>query len=110
MMEIQEYPAEGRLPIRVGSRVRHVDAHAELPDGTIVALPAASERVAVVQPQQAGRSPYLCPIGHLVVLDLDTELTLVTRQLRRVDEFGCAVGRPLSVPIAPGGESVREAM
>ncbi|MFF7249608.1 hypothetical protein ACFZBU_37560 [Embleya sp. NPDC008237] len=82
-----------------------------MPDGTIVALPAASERVAVVQPWQTGRSPYLCPIGHLVVLDPDVELAAVTRQLRRVDEFGCAVGRPVSVPITPdAGASVREAM
>ncbi|MFI1386731.1 hypothetical protein [Embleya sp. NPDC020886] len=110
MMEIQEYPVEGRLPIRVGSRVRHVDEHAELPEGTVVALPAASERVAVVQPLQVGRSPYLCPIGHLVVLDLDDELAAVARGLWRVDAFGCAVGRPIAVPIACGGGAVRGAM
>ncbi|MFF7246295.1 hypothetical protein ACFZBU_20565 [Embleya sp. NPDC008237] len=104
MMEIQEYRA-----IRVGSRVRHVDGHAELPEGTVVALPAASERVAVVQPSGAGRSPYLCPVGHLVALDSDGELARVVRELRRVDQFGCAAGGPLSVPIVPGGEAVREA-
>ncbi|MYS78812.1 hypothetical protein GTZ85_00815 [Streptomyces sp. SID5474] len=104
-MEIQEYPA-----IRLGSRVRHVDGHADLPEGTVIALPPASERVAVVQPHPAGRSPYLCPVGHLVEVDLDTELVRVVRELRRVDQFGCAVEAPLSVPIAFGCESVREAM
>ncbi|MGW1995999.1 hypothetical protein [Embleya sp. NPDC001921] len=85
-----------------------MDDHAQLPEGTVVALPAASTRVAVVQPSRAGRSPYLCPIGHLVALDSDGELARVVQELRRVDQFGCAVGGPLSVPIAPGGESVRE--
>ncbi|WP_406299194.1 hypothetical protein OG948_28520 [Embleya sp. NBC_00888] len=103
MMEIQGYRA-----IQVGTRVRHVDEHADLPEGTVVALPAASTRVAVVQPSGAGRSPYLCPIGHLVALDSDGELARVVAELRRVDQFGCAVGGPLSVPITPGGESVRE--
>ncbi|MET7301237.1 hypothetical protein [Embleya sp. NPDC005575] len=105
MMEIQEYSA-----IRLGSRVRHIDEHADLPEGTVVALPPASERVAVVQPHPAGRSPYLCPIGHLVEVDLDAELVKAVRQLWHVDQFGRAVGAPLSVPIEPGAESVREAM
>jgi hypothetical protein len=101
-MEIQEYRADVQPPIRVGCRVRHVDAHADLPEGTVVALPPASERVAVVQPHRAGRSPYLCPIGHLVALDLDAELGKAVRRLMRVDHLGRELGAVLSSVTSTG--------
>ncbi|MFE3206053.1 hypothetical protein [Embleya sp. NPDC059237] len=104
VMEIQEYPEDaGRLALRVGSRVRHVDGHAEMPEGTVVALPVASERVAVVQPLEVGQSPYLCPTGHLVPIDLDAELAGVVRELWRIDRVGRVVE---AVPLA--GSAARE--
>ncbi len=60
-----------------------------------MALPPAPERVAVVQPHRAGRSPYLCPVGHLVALDLDVELGKAVRRLMRVDHLGRELGAVL---------------
>lgn len=94
----------GGATIRMGSRVRHVDGHADLPDGTVVALPPASERVAVVQPHAAGQSPYLCPVGHLVALDLDVELLEAVRRLMRLDHRGRCVGT-VALPVKSAGIS-----
>lgn len=109
-MEIQEYRADAQPRIRVGCRVRHVDAHADLPEGTVVALPPASERVAVVQPHRVGRLPYLCPIGHLAVLDLDVELGRAVRRLMRVDHLGREVGAVLLSVTSTGKPCLRPAV
>ncbi|MFE3204230.1 hypothetical protein [Embleya sp. NPDC059237] len=64
-------------------------------------MPAASERVAVVQPREGGRSPYLCPVAHLVVLDLGSELAGAVRELWRLDALGRQVG-VVALPILAG--------
>ncbi|WP_424642026.1 hypothetical protein [Embleya sp. AB8] len=76
-----------------------------------MALPPATEPLAVVRPESAGQSPYLCAVGHFVV----AEPAVLARQLWRVDHLGReseAVVLPVGVErlsLAERGVSVRVA-
>ncbi|MGW9214063.1 hypothetical protein ACWGR4_44850 [Embleya sp. NPDC055664] len=83
----------------------------DLPEGSIATPSPAAEAVGVARPDSGGRSPYVCPVGHPVVV----EPVMTVRQLRRVDHLGQeseVVSLPVGADCAPptvGGVSLRVA-